>query len=95
MASTTLSRQMKSALREGREEVDDRGTESRKGDIYSRAWLGFMLPGMVEDAASYSFSFCFSGTVVKQSQSYSGTEVRNRKVENKEEVSEAVTIFSH
>lgn len=46
---------MKSALREGREEVDDRGTESRKGDIYSCAWFGFMLPGLVEETASYSF----------------------------------------
>lgn len=74
--------------------MEDRGTESRKGDIYSCAWLGVVLPGLVEDAASYSFCFCFFGTVVKQSQSYSGTEVGNRKVENKEEVSEAVTVFS-
>lgn len=75
--------------------MDDGGTESRKGDIYSCAWLGFVLPGLVEDAASYSFCLCIFGTVVKQPQSYSGTEVGNRKVENKEEVSEAVTVFSH
>lgn len=84
MASTTLSQQMKSALREGREEVDDRGRECRKGDIYSCAWLGFMLPGLVEETASYSF--CFFGTVVKQSQSYSSTEVRKGRLKMKTEL---------
>lgn len=65
MVSTNLSRQMKSAPREAKEEVmDERGAESRTRGSYSSLYFGFMLSGLGKDAVSYRFT-----TVVKQSQS--------------------------